>query len=472
MKKLGDKLSISSQGLKYKLTLAFALMAIIPLLVCVYLFVNFIMPNLESIYNISLIIILSLIIALLGWTLARKIVEPIVDLAIGAKMIAGGQYDRKIVVREEDEIGDLANSINLLSEKIRANMQELRTYGQKTTEINIDIHRKVLALSSLLQISDVISSGTMKLDDVLNLIIERISQAEDGAFGALYMPQESDGVFRAKKSFNLKDEGLDGVAIKPGEGPLGEALASGTTLVADSSSKRETKDIRAFKESHKLNNMIMIPIRTAGKNLAVILVGNRKGEFRYSEEELDLVYIFAKQIAIAIENSILLKRAEELAVMDELTGLFNKKYIAQRLDEEVRRAASYQRACSFVVFNIDDFEKFRASEGQLSAEGVLKKFSKTLKDKTGPVGKAARIGSDEFALLLPEVSKKEAIGIAEEIRKGTASTLFSSSKLGALTVSGGVAENPLDGSTGDEIFRKAVLALREAKMKGKNRVVA
>ena len=103
---------------------------------------------------------------------------------------------------------------------------------------------------------------------------------------------------------------------------------------------------------------------------------------------------------------------------------------------------------------------------------MLKKVAKLIKENTTPVGKASRIGGDEFAMLLPEKNKREAAEIAEDIRKKIEAANFSGDDRLKITVCGGVGENPIDGSTQEELFKKAMEALKSAKSLGKNRVVA
>ena len=172
-----------------------------------------------------------------------------------------------------------------------------------------------------------------------------------------------------------------------------------------------------------------------------------------------------------IESDLLSKKTDQLAIKDDLTDLYNKTFIMGRLEEEIRRAIFYQRPCSFVAFNIDNFRKFRDVHGELAAEEALKRMSKIFRDNLTPVGKAARIGGDDFAMLLPEKNKKEAAYIAEELRKKIETTNLLRQGQASLTVSCGVGENPIDGATADELFKKAMSAVKEAKSLGKNRVV-
>ena len=200
-------------------------------------------------------------------------------------------------------------------------------------------------------------------------------------------------------------------------------------------------------------------------------MGNRLDDYRFSPDDIDMAKIFAKQITIAIENDILVKRTKELTMKDDLTDLFNKNYIVPRLDEEIKRAIFYQRPCSFLVINVDNYKTFRDFYGEISAEEMLKKMGSMVSEFAQPFGKAARLGADEFAILLPEKNKREAIEIAEKIRKKVEAYKFVDSQNKPMTVSVGVSENPIDGSTKDEIFKTASGYLTKAKAQGKNRVV-
>ena len=163
-------------------------------------------------------------------------------------------------------------------------------------------------------------------------------------------------------------------------------------------------------------------------------------------------------------------RFEQLAIKDDLTGLYNKNFILARLEEEIKRAVFYQRPCSFIVLGIDNFDAFRASHGELASEEAVRRMAKLIKDNMIPIGKAARIAGDEFAVLLPEKNKREAYHLAEEITKKIASTNLLRNGSATLTVSGGVSENPLDGATGDELLKKAAELLKDARMAG-NKVI-
>lgn len=466
------KMSIINKGLRYKLMIAFSLMTVIPLLASVYALSPFIFPGFQHYVNLDLLLFISVVISLLGLILARGMIGAVVELASEAKKIANGDYGRKIVVAREDEVGSLGQSINVMSRQIKTNLDALKGYGQSMKEINVEIHKKVIVLSSLLQIGDIISSGSVQLDPLLDMVVEKAAALFDTGFGVLYLAREEGGDLTMKTSYNVDKEKLADITVKQyGKGVLERTIESRSVIKFDSSAKLP-KEVEDFGKTCNLKNFLAIPIFSDRVMFGLLIVGNRLSDFKYSTEDMDLVNVFAKHITIAIENDILNKRNEELVTRDDLTGLFNKRYTLSRLEEEIKRAIFYQRPVSFLIINVDNFRKFRESRGELAGEEALKRIAKIVKDNTSPVGKAARTGGDEFAMLLPEKNKREASYIAEEVRKKVEAANVLKEGTANLTVSIGVSENPIDGATSDELFKKAMDAVEQAKTLGRNRVVA
>lgn len=473
MKGLFRRISLAPKGLRYKLVIAFSLMSIIPLLACAYVISTYVFHTpIGGLFNAAIIVIVSSVIAFLGLILARGMIDPVIDMAIEAKMIASGEFDREISVSGQDEVGILGESINSMTQKIRLNLDELKSFGQRTKELNIEIHKKVLALSSLLQIGDLIATGSTELDSILELSVQKVAMIFDNGFCVFYMiPKEGSDEFLIKTHSNVRNEALIDIVVKKGEGVLGRIIDAKNIVIIDKAAK-PAKDIEEFKKAADIKNMVAIPIYSGKKDFGLLIAGNRSEEYRYRTDDLDLIKIFAKQITISIENDIWLKKSEELSIKDELTDLYSKNYILSRLDEEIRRAIFYQRPCSLIVFNIDNFKTIRDTKGELAAEDIIRKVAKIIKENTTPVGKAARIGGDEFAMLLPEKNKREAAYIAEDLRKKIEATNLSRDGKLFITVSGGVSENPIDGSTQEEVFKKALESVANAKSMGKNRVAA
>jgi diguanylate cyclase (GGDEF)-like protein len=187
---------------------------------------------------------------------------------------------------------------------------------------------------------------------------------------------------------------------------------------------------------------------------------------------LELLDIFAKQISIALENNLLMHRVETLEIKDALTGLYNEGFIRNRLQEEIKRAISYQRPCSFVILNLDNYQKYRQEFGTLQAEAILKRVSIIIRDSVTEIDRVGRTGGNEFAIVLPEKNKRKAQDTAEDIRKKIEFTYMEErDPTKRLTISGGVSENPLDGITAEELINKARELVEVAKKQGKNRII-
>jgi len=113
----------------------------------------------------------------------------------------------------------------------------------------------------------------------------------------------------------------------------------------------------AFKELYAFKNCIVVPVIVRGKLEGAVFLGNSEDDFEYDKDNIELLHVFCKQAAIAIENDSLMKKTEELEVKDELTSYIMLSY-KEYLEEEIKRGMIYQRPCSFILLDIDDFKSF------------------------------------------------------------------------------------------------------------------
>jgi len=454
-------LSLASRGLQYKLRIAFSLMSIIPLLVCVYLFFVY-NPTISKIPFSSLQIIVSLIIAtliaIIGFILAKQIVDPIVTISSEVKSIANGQYNKTIEIYREDEIGDLSNALNQITRHIRDNMDELRNYGERTKQINDEINKRVIVLSGLLQISNLITQGAA-LRDIFDITVSKLGQLKNSTWVILVVKQE-DGSFKICAQQGISEKLQESL------------LADGTKKIFDLMLLNKSGWITDKKQTDNNSNelqamfgtlsIVFMPIFRHSRVAGFLGVGNSNSEIEYTNDDAELLVVFAKQISIAIENDYLTNRLQKLEIKDALTGLYNRTFIVNRLDEEIKRAVIYQRPCAFLVFSIDNFKEFSHSYGELASEDVLKKISKLLEKSCREIDRVARYGDSEFAIIIPEKNKKQSVVLSEEIKKKIDEFFIQENKK-ELSVSGAVAENPIDGACAKDLVQKAESLLRSAK---------
>lgn len=464
--------SLDRYSLRRKLSIGFALMSILPLLVTGYIISNYILPSIGFNLNISTIIIVSIVIAVSGFFVVKEIFDRITSISEEAKLIAAGDINRTLDVEHKDEVGVLGEALNQLTERIRSNMDELKNYSEKTTEINLEIQKRVIVLSSLLQISSLIAQSA-ELQDIFKLAVEksRLLANSDSAF--LLCRQEEQNIFYIKEADGLNSDFLLKIKISPTEDLFHEVFNPNKTLLLDKNNALPQELYSAFVSKFKLKNAIGIPIYLRGKTAAILGIGNNRSAFVYKKDDLELVDIFAKQIAIAIENDILMHKVEKLEIKDTLTGLYNAAFMRERLNEEIKRSIAYQRPCAFIIFDIDNFKKYHEYSGSLQTESTLKKIAALIQSSVAEIDRIGRTEDDEFALLLPEKNKRKAQDVAEDIRKKIEFSFAEETDINKrITVSAGVSENPLDGIEADQLISVARELLSIAKKKGKNCVVA
>ena len=129
-----------------------------------------------------------------------------------AKMIAEGDVTRKMNVCDDDEVGDLGNALNKLTQRIRSNMDELKVYGERTTEINLGIQKRVVVLSSLLQISSQIAQAE-KLDDVLKIAVEKARFLANSDLAYLFFREDKQESFSMRVSEGANSDYLMDIKI-------------------------------------------------------------------------------------------------------------------------------------------------------------------------------------------------------------------------------------------------------------------
>ena len=464
-------------GMREKLVVAFSLTSVLPLLVLAYVVANYVLPRLQTRWDLYLVVGLTAGITLLGFLVIRGLVLPVIKLSQRAQAIAAGYLVPEMEVRTPDEIGALGVALNQITQKVHENVAQLKVCGEETRQLNLEINRRILTLSDLLQVSNLVSQSA-GVEEVLTFILEKLTQLEEAQLNCLLELDEKENSFivRAASGMNQAQAQVQMLLhsqwVAPG---FKKILKERQVFVIDHRSTH-SQEQEMLKQLFGMTNAVCQPLTLTGGKGGILICANQKEGFTFGEDALELFKIFAKLAAISIENDLLLKRAKTLEITDELTGLYNEKYMRNRLEEEIRRAIRYHRPCSLVLLNLDSFRELQDLCGGLASEGILRQVADPLKPQVSEVDRVGRIGLDEFMMVLPERNKREAIELAEGIRRRIESDSFANGGMSSLprplTISAGISENPLDGSTSEELLIKATDALKLAKVQGKNRVVA
>ncbi|MBI1819302.1 MAG: diguanylate cyclase [Nitrospirae bacterium] len=220
------------------------------------------------------------------------------------------------------------------------------------------------------------------------------------------------------------------------------------------------------------HSFLVKPILIHDKLYGALIVIQSK-DFECTEREINLFKQFVSQSAFVLENALLHEKANELANYDGLTGVFNRRYFQEKIEEEIKRAERQNGKFSLIVLDIDYFKYFNDRYGHIQGDILLKRVVAVMMERLRSTDVVCRFGGDEFVILLIDTEKKDACEIASQIRETIENSPGFAMKEGdekQLTVSMGVSEYPGDGSTVVDLVRTADQALYVAKAKGRNQV--
>jgi diguanylate cyclase (GGDEF)-like protein len=442
-------------------------MSIIPLLIILYFISEFVFSETENLLQVSAIVVFTLWISWLGYLLIRQIINPVIDLALETRIIAEGKYASKLPSAREDELGDIADAVNTMTGRIRSYIGELQGYSRKTAELNVEIHKKVITLTNLMRIGDLITSGA-GFDELAKFTVEKVTNEIEDGFSAVFS-REKEGNYISKCVVNNtgKDVFTDRIAtVLPS---LEKQFSKMEYLIMDSRPLAKPWQ-NEFRNTFGIQSLLVFPMKFAEKVIGLIVLGNFIEGFEFREDQISVVRAFGKELALGYQSVRGAGAVKGMEVVDGLTGLYSKMYLEDRLEDEINRAIFYQRPCSFIFLNLDDFGRYSEKHGLPKSNMVLKKVADLLSSSMPPVGKAARFEFDEFGVILPEKNKRETIEVAEDIRKKVELLQITDDPADRVTISLGVGENPIDGANAQQIIEKARNNMKLAKERGKNQV--
>ena len=189
---------------------------------------------------------------------------------------------------------------------------------------------------------------------------------------------------------------------------------------------------------------------------------------------LRAVRILLEPVASVLDNALQLKRAEALSVTDDLTHLYNSRYLNQVLRRETKRASRSGRPLSLLFMDLDGFKSINDRHGHLSGSRALVEAAAVIKASARETDVVARFGGDEFAVVLPDTGGEGAYAVGERIRERIAAHHFLEGEglTIRLTASVGVSTLPDVASSAEELVQAADTAMYHVKDRGKNGIQA
>ena len=213
-----------------------------------------------------------------------------------------------------------------------------------------------------------------------------------------------------------------------------------------------------------------VPLIFFGEKLGVLMLESAKPH-NFTDENVTPLESVADICAGAIQNAHYFERAQQLAYIDGLTGIYNRRYFEMEISSELERASRYDGRLAVIMIDIDNFKRLNDEFGHLLGDEVLRQVSGVFGQQLRKIDVVCRYGGEEFAILVPQTSGGNAMEVAEKLRRMVESYRFPGVPV-KVTISAGVAEFPAHGRTRDELVAAADAALYMSKEAGRNRVSA
>lgn len=370
---------------------------------------------------------------------------------------------RKKIIFLHSESELLEEKINLLNEEV---------IKENYNKASLD--RKIERYSNLKEIIERLNRD-LELESVaknlVNIVFSLIANSSGTAILYLLDNQSHKlNLFKVEK----QDKGL---VIKSKEGDIFDlwVLRHTSPLLIEDIKKDFRFDIEklSLQDKRTISSLISCPLLSENKLVGILRIDSIQPN-SYSQDDLRLLSAIADLGAVALENAELFQRTQDLAIHDELTSLYTKGYLLERLKEECKRSIRYNKPLSLLMLDIDHFKAYNDKFGHTAGDILLKQLANFitdfLKDDNAII---SRFGGEEFCVAISGQDRSRVLQRAEALRLHIAKKeIILRRQEARITVSIGVSIFPQDAADEDELILKADKALYEAKGQGRNKVSA
>jgi diguanylate cyclase (GGDEF)-like protein len=347
--------------------------------------------------------------------------------------------------QSDERLTDLVSDLNARMETMVGELSEALEHAQEEG-------RRNRMLGEL--------AGTIDLDEVLTRTLDAAG-AMPGVDAALAR-LDNDGGTPIIATLGLTTEEAQRQAIA---GPPGGPEARSISLVYQYPAELASND----GPTGLIHTGLAVPIQTENGSIGFVAVFSRSRSHTWSEDEVRELEELSLRAGPAIENAKRFREARQLADLDALTGLHNRRYFHETLAREVARAHRYNRQLALIVLDLDDFKAINDRIGHLAGDAVLAESAERVRDVVRSADIACRVGGDEFAVIMPESTLTDSDQLYRRLQAAVSARPIG--QAGRLSFSAGIAElKPEDDPT--VFFERSDEALYRAKERGKAQVVA
>lgn len=351
-------------------------------------------------------------------------------------------------------------------------MTQQASLAVERTKLFADSQRAAREMTGLYHIG-LATTSSLQIDEVLRLIYEQVNRVlhPDTFYIALY---DEDLAELRYDSFIENGEPLP-----PFKARLDNVGISGWVVrnrrpifVRHWDAEIEQLPFEASVVGAPTQSVVSVPLLVKNRIIGVMSV-QALASGVFDQHHLRLLTSIASQAALAIENAKLHTTVNEQAQRDSLTGVFNHGTFIDKLNTEIKRAQVENQSLALIMLDIDSFKQYNDTYGHLVGNDVLRSTVAAIQDHLKSVDVVGRWGGEEFAIMLPEVTRTQVRLVAERIKQTVAHNPVRDLRnrtIPSPTVSQGIAMYPQDATQLEELIDKADVALYRAKHMGRNQI--
>jgi diguanylate cyclase (GGDEF)-like protein len=357
--------------------------------------------------------------------------------------------------------------VELLAGRTAARLRSLQE-AETTRREKSQVERLIAMISAL--------SLCANCEELYRNVVDMAADLLEAGSGSLMLIEEDGEVLQVKAAKGMHPALARSMRVRVGAGIAGRVAGSGLPLlVADI--EKDSRTAILNRPRFRTKSFLSVPLKLRERIIGVLNLADKENNGIFSQSDLNVLAAFAGHAAQMTERTRAFERTsllEELSVTDPLTGLYNRRLLEKRLDEEISRSRRQEQNFSLLMIDLDNFKAYNDLCGHPGGDHALEKTAALLQGSAREMDVVARYGGEEFCVLVTGTAKKESVFVAERVRRAIENEPFPREKelpRGRLTASIGVAAFPEDGESAADLLRAADLALYQAKDEGRNRIV-
>ena len=373
------------------------------------------------------------------------------EAAVEVARLASGETE--VVIRADPQVAENMRPVAMSLALGLSVVVELRSI---LLERQAALDDAVFQLRALRQVARLLSS-VHSTEETEQLILDFMAEVFFAWWACLYRPE---GDVYAPTVFRSLNDRLRPAPID--RSALDEALPPGSAATG--------AEDTGIAELVGPGAELVVPLDAGAERMAVLVLGSRISDKLYGKAEVELAGTLSFAAAIALKNSELVEQLHSAATTDELTGLFNRRALEERLASEISRSLRHQLHTSVLLLDLDRFKVVNDTMGHAAGDRLLVQVGHELRKQCRALDVVGRLGGDEFLVILPMTKPSEAKVFVARVQAALREIEKTNPEFGACTLSMGIAESPHHGTTVSSVLAAADNALYRAKRSGRNTV--